>query len=94
MPGTDLTRLKGVGTQLAGKLSSLGIFYVEDLIFHLPSNYQDRTSVTSLGALQAGSDVLFCGVIEACSIVFSRQRTLLAKINDGSRLVNHSLVSL
>ena len=43
-----LTRLKGVGTALERKFSQLGISSVEDLLFHLPLRYEDRTRITAV----------------------------------------------
>lgn len=80
----DLTHLKGVGKSLAEKLANLSLESIHDLIFHLPLKYQDRTRVTSLGALVPGADVLICGQIEAVSVVYGRRRSLIAKISDGT----------
>ena len=46
----SLESLRGVGPKLAEKLRSYGITSVEDLLFHLPLRYQDRTRVTPLGS--------------------------------------------
>ena len=79
-----VTDLKGVGKHLAGKLASLSIHTVEDLIFHLPNKYQDRTQITPLARLVVGEDALFCAQIEATSVAFGRRRTLLARVSDGT----------
>ena len=79
-----MTRLKGVGKHLADKLATLNIYTVDDLIFHLPYKYQDRTQITPLSQLAAGSDVLFCAQIESTSVVYGRRRTLVARVSDGT----------
>ena len=48
----DLTQLNGVGPALATKLDKLGLRNVEDLLFHLPIRYQDRTRLVPLHALR------------------------------------------
>ncbi len=61
MPGiatTPVTQLRGVGPKLAEKLSALDIHRVEDLLFHLPLRYQDRTRITPIGACRDGDEVL------------------------------------
>ena len=48
------TQLKGVGPKLALRLEKLGIYSIQDLIFHLPLRYQDRTHIIPLGRLRPG----------------------------------------
>ncbi len=78
------THLKGVGSNLAQKLTKLNIESIHDLIFHLPHKYQNRTRVVPLGELSAGMEALFCGQIEAASVVYGRRRSLMARISDGT----------
>ena len=63
-----VTTLKGVGPQLAAKLERLGIHSVVDLLFHLPSRYQDRTKVFAIGELAPGAEALVQGRIEASGV--------------------------
>ena len=84
MPDLSVTSLRGVGKHLADKLATLNIHTVDDLIFHLPYKYQDRTRITPLAQLVVGADVMFCAQIEATSIVYGRRRTLLARVSDGT----------
>jgi ATP-dependent DNA helicase RecG len=83
-----LVRLQGVGPALEKKFASLNIRFVLDLLFHLPFRYQDRTRVTSIAALQVGSDVVIEGRILGSAIVFGRRRSLLVKIQDQSAVAN------
>ena len=62
-------QLKGVGPKMAEKLAELSIRSVQDLLFHLPLRYQDRTRVTPIGALQAGTDAVIEGEVKAADIV-------------------------
>jgi ATP-dependent DNA helicase RecG len=58
MPQTDtaaalpVTTLKGIGPAAAKKLERLGLRTVQDLLFHLPFRYQDRTRVVPIGTLR------------------------------------------
>ena len=84
MPDRCVTSLKGVGKHLADKLKTINLHTLDDLIFHLPYKYQDRTKITPLSKLVVGADVMFCAQIEATSIVYGRKRTLLARVSDGT----------
>ncbi|HEY7728516.1 MAG TPA: ATP-dependent DNA helicase RecG, partial [Candidatus Eisenbacteria bacterium] len=43
--------LKGVGPEMARRLERLGIATVRDLLFHVPREYRDRRTLTSIGGL-------------------------------------------
>jgi len=83
-----LTVLRGVGPHLAGKLAALGIHTVQDLLFHLPLRYQDRTRITPIGALQPGADAVIEGEVRAADIVFTRRRSLMCRLQDGTGTVS------
>ncbi len=79
-----VTALRGVGPRLAEKLAALEIHTVQDLLFHLPLRYQDRTRITPIGALQAGRDAVIEGEVRAADIVFGRRRSLVCRLQDGT----------
>lgn len=81
---TPVTKLKGVGPKLADKLAKLGIRCIEDLWFHLPYRYQDRTRITPIAALRPGQDAVIEGTVKASDIVFGRRRSLVCRLQDGS----------
>lgn len=76
--------LRGVGPRLAARLAEYGVHQVEDLLFHLPLRYQDRTRVTPIAAAREGADLVIEAEVRACDIVFGRRRSLVARIQDGS----------
>jgi ATP-dependent DNA helicase RecG len=78
------TRLKGVGPKLAEKLAALDIHNVQDILFHLPLRYQDRTRITPIAALQPSVDAVIEGEIKAADIVFGRRRSLVCRLQDGT----------
>jgi len=82
--GTPLERLPGVGERLAGRLARLGLNRVEDLPFHLPLRYEDRSRRVRLGELRAGESVLVEGEVMAAEIAGGRRRRLVCRIADGS----------
>jgi ATP-dependent DNA helicase RecG len=79
-----LQTLRGVGPSLAGKLADYGTHNVEDLLFHLPLRYQDRTRVTPIGALQDGIEVVVEGEVRLADVVYGRRRSLVVRLQDGT----------
>ncbi|MGQ7289214.1 ATP-dependent DNA helicase RecG [Vreelandella venusta] len=83
-----VSSLKGVGEALAFKLARLGIDCVSDLLFHLPLRYQDRTRLTPIGLLRAGSEAVIEGEVTACDVVKGRRRSLLVRVRDESGILS------
>ena len=79
-----LTELHGVGPKLATRLQDYGIHGVEDLLFHLPLRYQDRTRITPVAALQPGQEAVVQGTIKVCDLAIGRRRSLVAMLQDSS----------
>ena len=46
---TSIQQLKGVGISLADKLARLGLTNLQELLFHLPRDYEDRSHITLIG---------------------------------------------
>ena len=80
----SVTTLKGVGGALAEKLAKIGIHTIQDLLFHLPLRYQDRTRITPIGSVQLGGDAVIQGTVAASDVVMGRRRSLLCRISDGT----------
>lgn len=79
-----VTRLRGVGPQVAERLARLGIETVPDLLFHLPLRYEDRTRVTPIGALRPGVPAAIECEVQLAEIVIRRRRMLLVRVSDGT----------
>jgi ATP-dependent DNA helicase RecG len=85
-PGhAPVTSLPGVGPALAETLSKLGIERVQDLWFHLPLRYEDRTRITAIRDLVAGESAQVEGVVEAVETGFRYRPQLRVAIGDDSR---------
>lgn len=76
--------LKGVGAALAEKLSRLNFFTLQDILFHLPHRYVDRTRITPIGGLQPNTHAVIEGEVRACDVVMGRRRSLVARLQDGT----------
>jgi ATP-dependent DNA helicase RecG len=79
-----VTSLRGVGAALAERLAKLGITRVQDLLFLLPTRYEDRTRIVPLGALKPGEHAVVEGEIQLTEVTYRRRRQLLCRISDGS----------
>jgi ATP-dependent DNA helicase RecG len=80
----SVTALKGVGAALAEKLAKVGLETLQDVLFHLPLRYQDRTRIVPIGALRPGQDAVVEGVVVGADVVMGRRRSLLVRLQDGS----------
>ncbi|HEB81844.1 MAG TPA: ATP-dependent DNA helicase RecG [Gammaproteobacteria bacterium] len=82
----SVTTLKGVGPAVAEKLEKLEIYTLQDILFHLPLRYEDRTRVVPLGSLRAGQQVLVEGVIEHSEMKYTGKgrRSLLCHLSDNT----------
>lgn len=76
--------LKGVGPRLAERLQKIGINTAQDLLFHLPSHYQDRTRIFPLGRVRPGMQITVEGAIELTEVVYRKKRQLLCRLHDGT----------
>ncbi len=79
-----VTTLKGVGPALARRLAKLGIETVADLLFWLPTRYEDRTHIVPIGSLRPGMRAAVEGRIELAEVVFRGRRSLLVRLSDGT----------
>jgi ATP-dependent DNA helicase RecG len=80
-----LTTLPGVGPALAKTLERLGLRTVQDLWFHLPLRYEDRTRLTPIRDLQPGVAAQVEGRVEAVERGFRYRPQLRVAIGDDSR---------
>lgn len=86
-PCTDITRLKGVGSRIAEKLTRLKIHCIEDILFHFPYRYEDRTRITPIGSLRVGDHAVVHGEVQLTEIKFGKRRMLVSHISDGTGIL-------
>ncbi len=79
-----VTVLKGVGPRLAERLQRLNIRTVQDVLFHLPLRYEDRTRIVPMGAVRLGEHVVVQGEVDLAEVKFGKRRSLLVRISDGT----------
>ncbi len=83
-----VTTLKGVGPGMAAKLEKIGLNSLQDLLFHLPLRYEDRTRITSIRDLMPGIFTNIIGEVTQNQIMQGKRRMMLVTINDGTGSIN------
>jgi ATP-dependent DNA helicase RecG len=84
LASTPLTDFKGVGSKVATKLHKLGLYTVQDLLFHLPHRYEDRTRIYPISDLLPHIHASVEGEVMSCDIQFGRKRMLVVRISDNT----------
>ena len=79
-----MEELRGVGPSLAKLLCKLKIVSLQDLLFHLPIRYEDRTRITPIGALQPYASAVIDAEVLGAAVVMGRRRSLVVKLGDNT----------
>ena len=83
----NLIQLKGIGKKTVEKLNLLGINRVNDILFHLPLRYQDKTKITAIDQLNYGQTALIEGEVVKTYQINSRKPMLVCEIDDGTNTI-------
>ncbi|MDB4139879.1 ATP-dependent DNA helicase RecG [Candidatus Thioglobus sp.] len=75
--------ISGLGQKTSDRLNQLGIHTLEHLLFHLPSRYQDKTTITSLSRASVEDEILIEVTIDRIEVIPARQRQLLCYLSDN-----------
>ncbi|MES2141713.1 MAG: ATP-dependent DNA helicase RecG [Pseudomonadota bacterium] len=65
--------LQGVGPKIANYLTKCGIHTLQDLLFHLPYRYENRSQITPIGDAKPGAPVLIKGIIQTKTLYRPRK---------------------
>ena len=79
-----INQLKGVGPKIAEKLHIAGIFNAVDLLFRLPTGYQNRTCIQPIATLQHDQYAYIEAEIIDVKIVPAKKPILACHIRDIS----------
>jgi ATP-dependent DNA helicase RecG len=79
-----LSTLKGVGPSLAEKLEKIGLLSVQDILFHLPLRYEDKTRVMTVRDLMPGTSTNIIGEVTDSQITHGKRRMLVVTLHDGT----------
>ncbi len=84
---SSVAYLKGAGPQLARTVAALDVATVGDLLFHLPSRYEDRRSFTAISDLAADQEAMIRARVVRAAVIFAGRRTLRVWIEqDGKQM--------
>ncbi|MDR3443236.1 MAG: ATP-dependent DNA helicase RecG [Legionella sp.] len=79
--------LTGVGPTLAEKLAKCGIHTVQDLLFHLPYRYQDRTRVTAIQDVRPNDWCVIAGRVCKTEVKPGKRSMLHCYVEDKTGLI-------
>jgi ATP-dependent DNA helicase RecG len=92
---SPVTRLPGVGPHYAEKLARLGVHTVHDLLFLLPTRYEDYSHLRTIDKLRWGEEVTVIGTVWDIKsrIIGENRRLLTALVGDGTGEIEMSWFS-
>ncbi|VAW80548.1 ATP-dependent DNA helicase RecG [hydrothermal vent metagenome] len=79
-----VSTLRGVGPKSAEKLAGFGLETVQDVLFHLPRRYEDRTRIVPLGGLRVGDHAVIDVDVDLSEVKSGQRRSLLVHVSDGT----------
>lgn len=82
------THLKNVGDKTAELLKKCSISTIQDLLFHLPFRYQDKTQVTPINQLIAGTHAVIEGNIIDIKTTRGRKPALICYAEDATGIIS------
>ena len=79
---TAIHQLKGVGTASAALLEKLNIFTTDDLLFHLPRDYEDRSTLIPMNQLTVGRSYLLEGIVVSIDMPPGKRKSMAILLQD------------
>ena len=81
----DITYLKGVGPKRGKELKTYGIETIEDILYHIPRKYLDRTNIKPINQTKIGEQTVVIGKVISKNIkVLGKRRLFQVTISDGT----------
>ncbi|RUR08813.1 ATP-dependent DNA helicase RecG [Legionella sp. km772] len=79
--------LTGVGPALAAKLMKCGLHTIQDLLFHLPYRYQDRTRITPIHDLRPNDWAVIAGRVCKTEVKYGKRMMLYCYVEDATGII-------
>lgn len=75
-------QLQGAGNAAAALLEKLNIFTTDDLLFHLPRDYEDRSTIIAMNQLTAGRSYLLEGTVKSVDFPPGKRKSMAVLLED------------
>ncbi|WP_163121460.1 ATP-dependent DNA helicase RecG [Acinetobacter portensis] len=75
-------QLQGVGNASAALLEKLNIFNTDDLLFHLPRDYEDRSTIIPMNQLDVGRSYLLEGIVKGVDFPPGKRKSMAVLLDD------------
>ena len=75
-------QLQGVGNASAALLEKLNIFTTDDLLFHLPRDYEDRSTIIPMNQLTANRSYLLEGIVVSMDMPPGKRKSMAILLQD------------
>ena len=75
-------QLQGVGNAAAALLEKLNIFNTDDLLFHLPRDYEDRSTIIPMNQLSVGHSYLLEGIVKGVDFPPGKRKSMAVLLDD------------
>ncbi len=79
---TAIHQLPGVGHAAAALLEKLHIFNSDDLLFHLPRDYEDRSTIIPMNQLTVGRSYLLEGIVRGVDFPAGKRKSMAVLLQD------------
>lgn len=79
---TAVHQLQGVGNVAAAMLEKLNIYTTDDLLFHLPRDYEDRSTIIAMNQLIVGRSYLLEGIVKNVDFPPGKRKSMAVLLDD------------
>ncbi len=79
--------LKGIGEKLQERFARRKLFTLNDLLFHLPVRYLDKTRIQPITGVRINDSALVRGELLSCKTHYARRPVMTCQISDGSAIL-------
>jgi ATP-dependent DNA helicase RecG len=77
-------QLQGVGNAASALLEKLNIFTTDDLLFHLPRDYEDRSTIIPMNQLTVGRSYLLEGIVKSVDFPPGKRKSMAVLLDDDT----------